>query len=67
MHGFNPLTPLDLSPLPMCKRVNLDGKKKSEFFKQIHEKAKLNIERKTEQYAKQANKGHHQVVFEPGD
>uniref|UniRef100_A0A2N9IKB5 CCHC-type domain-containing protein n=1 Tax=Fagus sylvatica TaxID=28930 RepID=A0A2N9IKB5_FAGSY len=33
----------------------------------IHEKARLNIERRTEQYATQANKGRRQLVFEPGD
>ena len=43
---FNPLTPLDFSPLPFYERVNLDGKKKAEFVKQIHEKARFNIERK---------------------
>ena len=36
VYGFNPLTPLDLSPLSMSKHVNLDGKKKAEFVKQIH-------------------------------
>ena len=67
VYGFNPLTPLDLSLLPMSKHVNLDGKNKAESVKQIHEKARLNVERRTEQYAKQANKGRCQVVFEPGD
>ena len=67
VYGFNPLTPLDLSPLPMSEHLNLDGKKKAEFVKQNHEKARLNIERRIEQYAKQANKGHRHVVFEPGD
>ena len=67
VYGFNPLTPLDLSPLPLSERVNLDGKRKADLVKQIHEKAKLNIERRTEQYAKQANKGRQQMVFEPGD
>ena len=42
MYGFNPLTPLDLSPLPLTEHVNLDGKKKTNFVKQIHEKARLN-------------------------
>ena len=67
VYGFNPLTPLDLSPLPMSERVNLDGAKKAELVKQIHETARLNIERRTEQYAKHANKGRTKVVFEPGD
>ncbi|GKV10834.1 hypothetical protein SLEP1_g22145 [Rubroshorea leprosula] len=67
VYGFNMLTPLDLSPLPMSEHVNLDGKKKAEFVRQIHEKARLNIERRTEQYAKQASKGHSKLVFKLGD
>ena len=67
VYGFNPLTPLDLSPLPMSECVNLNGEKKAELVKQIHEKARLNIERRTEQYAKHANKGRTKVVFELGD
>ncbi|XP_031393015.1 uncharacterized protein LOC116204832, partial [Punica granatum] len=67
VYGFNPLTPLDLSPLPLTEHVNLDGKKKAAFVKQIHEKTRLNIERKTEQYTKHANKGRHKLIFEPGD
>ncbi|KAL5801024.1 hypothetical protein ACOSQ3_032656 [Xanthoceras sorbifolium] len=67
VYGFNPLTPLDLLPLPVTEHVNLDGKKKAEFVKQIHEKTRQNIERRTEQYANQANKGRKKVVFEPGD
>ena len=67
VYGFNPLTQLDLSPLPMTECANLDGKKKAEFVRQIHEKARFNIERRTKQYAKQANKGRHKLVFEPRD
>ena len=33
VYDFNPLTPLDLSPLPMSEDVKLDGKKKAEFVK----------------------------------
>ena len=51
----------------MSERVNLDGKKKAEQVKQLHEKARMNIERRTEQYVNQANKGRKKVVFEPGD
>ena len=46
VYGFNPLTPLDLSPLPLFEHVNLDGKRNAELVKQIHEKIKLNNERK---------------------
>ena len=67
VYGFDPLTPLDLTPLPVSKHVNLDGKKNAETIKQIHEMAKFNIEWRTEQYVKQANKGQHKLVFEPND
>ena len=33
----------------------------------MHAKVRANIEKKNEQYAKQANKGRIKVVFEPGD
>ena len=55
IYGFNPLTPLDLSPIPVSEHVNLDGKKKAEFVKQLPERARVNRERRTEQYIKQAN------------
>jgi hypothetical protein len=55
VYGFNPLSPLDLTPLPLSERVNLDGKKKAEVVKMILDKARLNIERTT-QYVHQANR-----------
>jgi hypothetical protein len=67
VYGFNPLSPLDLTSLPVSERMNLDGKKKVEFVKIIHEKARLNIERRTKQYVHQGNKRRKKVVFEPGD
>ncbi|GKV11621.1 hypothetical protein SLEP1_g22863 [Rubroshorea leprosula] len=66
VYGFNPLTPLDLLPLPIDEQASLDGKKKAEVVKQLRERVRQNIERLTEQYAKQANKGRKKVVFEPG-
>ena len=38
VYGFNPLTPLDLLPLPIDERASMDGKKKAEFVKQLHER-----------------------------
>lgn len=51
----------------MSEHVNLDGEQKAKLVKQIHETARLNIERRTEQYAQQANKNRKRVIFEPGD
>ncbi|KAH9648159.1 WD REPEATS REGION domain-containing protein [Citrus sinensis] len=67
VYGFNPLTPLDLLPLPIDKRASMNGKKKAEFVKQLHERTRQHIEKRTKQYATQANKGRKQVVFQPGD
>ena len=50
VYGFNPLTPLDLLPLPSSEHVNLDGKKKAEFVRTLHDKVRANIERRTAQY-----------------
>ena len=54
-------------PLPLSERVSLDGQKKAELVKQIHEKAQSNIENKTKMYAKQANKGRKEMIFEERD
>ncbi|KAJ9536632.1 hypothetical protein OSB04_un000181 [Centaurea solstitialis] len=65
VYGFNPLSPLDLVPIPIEERTSLDGKRKAELVKQLHEKVRLNIEKRTDQYMKQANKGRKRVIFEP--
>ena len=64
VYGFNPLTPLDLLSLPVNEQGSLDGKKKADLVKLIHEKAKPHIEKKNEQYASHANKGRRHIVFD---
>ncbi|XP_065635613.1 uncharacterized protein LOC136070113 [Quercus suber] len=53
------------------KQVNemtsLDGEKKAEMVKKLHESVRKHIEKKNEQYATKANKGRRQVLFELGD
>ena len=49
------------------KMTNLDGQKKAEMVKKLHEKVRQHIEKKNEQYANKANKGRRQVIFEPSD
>ena len=67
VYGFNPLTPLDLLPLPVNERTSLDGQKKAEMVKKLHKSIWQHIEKKNEQYANKANKGRRQVIFEPSD
>jgi hypothetical protein len=48
-------------------RSSLDGQKKAEMVKKLHESVQQHIEKKIEQYANKANKGRRQVIFEPSD
>jgi hypothetical protein len=49
------------------ERSSLDGQKKAEMVKKLHESVQQHIEKRTEQYANKANKGRRQVIFEPSD
>uniref|UniRef100_A0A151UF56 Transposon Ty3-I Gag-Pol polyprotein n=1 Tax=Cajanus cajan TaxID=3821 RepID=A0A151UF56_CAJCA len=68
VYGFNPLTPLDLLPMPNISEFkHKDAQAKAEYVKKLHEQVKAQIEKKIESYVKQANKGRKKVIFEPGD
>nr|XP_027097493.1 uncharacterized protein LOC113717045 [Coffea arabica] len=54
-------------PLSLSEHASLNGKKKTQVVRQLHEKARANIEKCTEQFVKHANKGRRQLLFEPGD
>ena len=51
VYGFNPLTPLDLLPLPGNEHMSLEGKRRAEYVRRMHEQVKQNIEKRNEQYA----------------
>ncbi|RDY08404.1 hypothetical protein CR513_07367, partial [Mucuna pruriens] len=40
---------------------------KTGFVRELHVKVRANIEKRNEQYVRQANKGHVTMTFEPGD
>ena len=67
VYGFNPLTPLDLLPIPISERTNLYGARKAETVKNLHECIHEQIEKRNKDYAYRANKGRQIVIFEPGD
>ena len=62
VYGFNPLTPLDLIPLPVSEIHSLDGKKKAELVKSIHEKVRSQIAKWNEQVVAYVNKGRRRVL-----
>jgi len=68
VYGFNPLTPLDLLPLPnIFYFKHKDAQAKVEYVKRLHKQVKDQIAKKNESYDKQANENRKEVVLEPGD
>ncbi|OMO54947.1 reverse transcriptase [Corchorus capsularis] len=47
--------------------IECDASRKAEFVKDLHEKVRANIEKKTQHYMRMPNKGRKEVIFEPGD
>src|SRR3954454_16094966 len=67
VYGFKPITPLDLLPLPLQERVNMEASKRADFVKKIHERTKEAIEKKGQYTADRVNKKRKEVLFKPGD
>jgi hypothetical protein len=65
VYGFNPLTLMDLIPLPFEEKVSLDGEKKAKMVRQLHEEVRLQIEKKNRLYASKANKRRKLVFSNP--
>ena len=63
MYGFNPLAPMDLIPLLVDERVSLDGNRKAQVVKTLHESVRQQIEKRNHVYATKANKGRKHVIF----
>ena len=67
-YGFNPLTPLDLLPIPILDDVLCkDGDDKASFIKNLHKDIKLRIEKKVGKYAELVNKRRKTLLFDEGD
>jgi hypothetical protein len=57
VYGFNPLTLIDLIPLPIDERVSLDGNHIAQVVKTLHKSVRQQIEKRNRVYATKANKG----------
>ena len=68
VYGFNPLTPLDLLPLPTQEAWTYqDGEAKAKMIQDLHTQVKEAIERKVKKYQELGNKGRKEVLFKEGD
>ena len=63
VYGLKPITPLDLLPLPLHERVNMEASKHADFVRKIHEKTKKAIEQKGKYNAARVNKKRKEVIF----
>jgi hypothetical protein len=67
VYGFKPIAPIDLLPLPLQERTNMEASKRAAYIKKVHEKTKEAIELKAGRKAASMNKHRKKVLFEPGD
>lgn len=67
VYDFKPIAPLDLLPLPMEERVNMEASKREDFVRNIEETTKEEIEKKGKYTAERVNKKRKEVLFQPVD
>ena len=67
VYGFEPLTALDLLPLPLHERVNMDVNKRAEDMKKLHEETRATIEREVLRKSNKFNMKKKELIFEEGD
>ena len=67
VYGFEPNTALDLLPLPLHERVNMDMDKRADYMKKLHFDTRSTIEAQVLHQASRLNKNKKERIFEEGD
>ena len=67
VYSFELSTTLDLLPLPLHERVNMDIDKRAEFMKNLHKEIRARIEQHVICQAEKLNMKKKDRVFEEGD
>jgi hypothetical protein len=67
VYGLKPITTLDLLPLPLHERVNMEATKRADYVRKIHVQTKESIEKKCKNTTVRVNKSRKEVLFQPGD
>jgi hypothetical protein len=67
VYGFEPATALDLLPLPLHERVNMDVDKRDAYMKKLHEETRHTIEKNVQMQASRINKSKKEIIFEESD
>ena len=66
VYGFNPLSSLDILPLPLQERINLDASARATHIKKVHEDTRNTIERQVQRLATKLNVNKHPMIFNIG-
>ena len=67
VYGFNPNTALDILPLPLHERTDMDVDKRADYMKTLHESTRATLEEHTKRQATKINKLKKPMIFEEGD
>src|SRR4051812_43015032 len=67
VYGFEPSTALDLLPLPLHERVNMDINKRAEYMKNLHQETRATIEKQVTRQAAKMNMNKKERVLQEGD
>src|SRR3954471_16045879 len=67
VYGFEPLTALDILPLPLHERANMDVVKRAHTMKKLHDDTRATIEQQVLRQASRLNKNKKEIIFEEGD
>ncbi|KAK1618143.1 hypothetical protein QYE76_023660 [Lolium multiflorum] len=67
VYGFEPPTALDILPLPLHERTNMDFDKRTSVMKQLHEDTRATIQEHVLSQATRLNAKKKERVFEEGD
>ena len=64
VYGFNPNTALDILPLPLHERTDMDVDKRADYMKTLHESTRATLEEHTKRQATKINKLKKPMIFE---
>ena len=67
VYGFNQLSPLDIPPLPLQERTNLDASAHASYIKKMHEDTRNTIEHQVQRLATKLNINKEPMIFNIGD
>jgi hypothetical protein len=67
IYGFNPLSPLDILPLPLQEHINMAASAQATYLKKVHEDTRHTIEHQVQCLVAKLNFNKHPMVFNPGD